>query len=72
MKMALSAPSNYQQEAKEIPLYGDINSEKKTPKSIPKAKKGTPPHQTMDPVKVRAQMVAVPLLKVNQVRTTLD
>jgi hypothetical protein len=41
--MALSALPNYQQEAKKIPLYGDIDSEEKTPKSIPRAKKGTPP-----------------------------
>jgi hypothetical protein len=41
--MALSAPPNYQQEAKEIPLYGDIDSEKETPKSIPRAEEGTPP-----------------------------
>jgi hypothetical protein len=41
--MALSAPPNYQQEVKEIPLYGDINSEEETPKSIPRAKEGTPP-----------------------------
>jgi hypothetical protein len=43
MKMALSAPPNYQQEAKELPLYGDIDSEEETPKSIPRAKEGTPP-----------------------------
>jgi hypothetical protein len=41
--MALSASLNYQQEVKEIPLYGDIDSEKETPKSIPRAKEGTPP-----------------------------
>jgi hypothetical protein len=41
--MALSAPLNYQQEAKEIPLYGDINSEEETPKSIPRSKEGSPP-----------------------------
>jgi hypothetical protein len=41
--MALSAPPNYQQEAKEVPLYGDIDSEEETPKSIPRAKEGTPP-----------------------------
>jgi hypothetical protein len=52
VRIALSAPPNYQQEAKKNPLYRDIDSE--------------------DPVKVRAQMVAAPLLKVNQVRTTLD
>jgi hypothetical protein len=40
--MALSAPPNYQHKAKEIPLYGDIDSEEKTPKTIPRAKKGTP------------------------------
>jgi hypothetical protein len=43
VRMALSAPPNYQQEAKEIPLYGDIDSEEETPKSIPRAKEGTPP-----------------------------
>jgi hypothetical protein len=40
VRMALSAPPNYQQEAKEIPLYGDIDSEEETPKSIPRAKEG--------------------------------
>jgi hypothetical protein len=43
VRMALSAPPNYQQEAKEIPLYGDIDSEEETPKSIPRAKEDTPP-----------------------------
>jgi hypothetical protein len=43
VRMALSAPPNYQQEAKEIPLYGDIDSEEETPRDLPGAKKGTPP-----------------------------
>jgi hypothetical protein len=34
VRMALSALPNYQQEVKEIPLYGDIDSEEETPKSI--------------------------------------
>jgi hypothetical protein len=42
VRMALSAPPNYQQEAKEIPLYGNIDSEEETPKSIPRAKESTP------------------------------
>jgi hypothetical protein len=43
VRMALSAPPNYQQEVKEIPLYRDIDREEETPNSIPKAKEGTPP-----------------------------
>jgi hypothetical protein len=42
-KEMLAALINYQQEAKEIPLYGDIDSEEETPKIIPRAKEGTPP-----------------------------
>jgi hypothetical protein len=29
--------------SKEIPLYGDIDSEEEAPKSIPRVKEGTPP-----------------------------
>jgi hypothetical protein len=43
VRMALSAPLNYQQKAMEIPLCGDIDSEEETPKNIPRAKEGTPP-----------------------------
>jgi hypothetical protein len=42
-KDKVRTPPNYQQEVKEIPLYGDINSEEETPKGITKAKEGTPP-----------------------------
>jgi hypothetical protein len=72
VRMALSDPPNYQQEAKEIPLYRNIDSEKETPKVSQGLRRPLSLHQTPDPVKIRAQMVTAPLLKVNQVRTTLD
>jgi hypothetical protein len=43
VRMALSAPPNYQQGTKEIPLYGDIDSEEETSRDLPGAKKGTLP-----------------------------
>jgi hypothetical protein len=46
VRMALSAPPNYQKETREIPLYGDKESEEEVPLSLSGTSEGSPPPES--------------------------